>query len=147
MVYSQQICSYRAWQLTNSFWSGHLCEYVCVCVCVFVCVCVCVVKMKIYRTVQPIYILCTLLWSTHFLLFCVKTTMWTVNITSIVEHYVDVGLNVIRKIQSSWFSCYIVSLQGTSYPETLTYIISNTSCYKGLEHWRWVPYEGVLINT
>jgi hypothetical protein len=33
-----------------------------------------------------------------------------------------------------------VSLPGTSYPETLTYIISKTSHYKGLINWRWVPY-------
>jgi hypothetical protein len=33
-----------------------------------------------------------------------------------------------------------VSLPGTSYPETLTYIISKTSRYRRLINWRWVQH-------
>jgi hypothetical protein len=50
--------------------------------------------------------------------------------------YAFVGSNVLRKLESNWLSCDMVPLPGTSYPETLTYIISNTSHYKGLINWR-----------
>jgi hypothetical protein len=32
--------------------------------------------------------------------------------------------------------CHLVPLPGTSYPETLTYIINRNSPYKGLINWR-----------
>jgi hypothetical protein len=84
-------------------------------------------------------------WRRYFILLCVKTIPWYSYLIPNVKHYVNVGWNVVSKSESSWLPCYMVSLPGTSHPETLTYIISNTSHYKGLETWRWVPYEGVNI--
>jgi hypothetical protein len=54
--------------------------------------------------------------------------------------YAYIGSNLFRRFESSWISCQMVSLPGSSYPETLTYIISKTSHYKGLINWRLVPY-------
>ena len=54
--------------------------------------------------------------------------------------YAFLGSNVFRKIESSSLSCHMISLPGSSYPETLTYIISKTSHYKGLINWRLVPH-------
>ena len=54
--------------------------------------------------------------------------------------YAHIGTNMFTNLESSSLSCRIVSLPGTSYPEILSYIISNTSHYKGLINWRWVPY-------
>jgi hypothetical protein len=45
----------------------------------------------------------------------------------------------MRQIASS-LSCQVLPLPGTSYPETLTYIIFKTSHYKGLINWRLVIY-------
>jgi hypothetical protein len=50
--------------------------------------------------------------------------------------YAFVGSNMFRKLESSWLFCDMVLLPGTSYPETLTYIISKTNHYKGLINWR-----------
>jgi len=50
--------------------------------------------------------------------------------------YAFVGSNVFRKLKSSSLSCQMLSLPETSFPETLTYIISKTSHYKGLINWR-----------
>jgi len=44
--------------------------------------------------------------------------------------------DILKKLESSWLSCQMLSLPGTSYPETLTYIISKTNHYKGLINWR-----------
>ena len=54
--------------------------------------------------------------------------------------YAHIGTNMFTNLESISLSCQMVSLPGTSYPEILTYIISNTSHYKGLINWRWVPY-------
>ena len=51
-------------------------------------------------------------------------------------NYAFFGSKLFIKLESSWLSCHMVSLPGTSYPETLTYIISKTSHYKGLINWR-----------
>jgi len=56
------------------------------------------------------------------------------------RNYAFVGTDLYQRQISSSLSCQMVSLPGNSYPETLTYIISRTSHYKGLIHWRWVPY-------
>jgi len=53
--------------------------------------------------------------------------------------YAHIGADLFRTFASNSLSCQMVSLPGTSYPETLTYIISKTSHYKGLINWRWVP--------
>jgi hypothetical protein len=50
--------------------------------------------------------------------------------------YALMGSNLFRTLKTSSLSCQMVSLPGTSYPETLTYIISKTSHYKGLINWR-----------
>jgi hypothetical protein len=54
--------------------------------------------------------------------------------------YAFVGGNWFRTLKSSSLSCQVVLLPGTSYPETLTYIISKKSHYKELINWRLVPY-------
>jgi hypothetical protein len=56
------------------------------------------------------------------------------------RNYAYVGTDLYKRQMSSSLSCQMVSLPGTSYPETLTYIISKTSHYKGLINWRLVPY-------
>jgi hypothetical protein len=50
--------------------------------------------------------------------------------------YAFVGSNAFRTLKTISLSCQMVALPGTSYPETLTYIISKTSHYKGLINWR-----------
>jgi hypothetical protein len=53
------------------------------------------------------------------------------------EHkYAYINTDIYRKLISSTLSCQLVSLPGTSYPETLTYIISKTSRYRRLINWR-----------
>ena len=52
------------------------------------------------------------------------------------QKYAYFTSDILRKLESSWLSCQVVSLPGTSYPETLTYLISNTSHYKELINWR-----------
>ena len=49
-----------------------------------------------------------------------------------------IGSNLFRKVESSWISCQILSLPGTTHTETLTYLFSKTSRYKCLINWRWV---------
>jgi hypothetical protein len=50
--------------------------------------------------------------------------------------YAYVGSNMLRKLYTKWLPCDVVPLPGTSYPDTVTYIISKTSPYKGLINWR-----------
>jgi hypothetical protein len=62
------------------------------------------------------------------------------------EHkYAYIGDDFFKKLKSSTPSCQLMSLPGTSYPETETYIISKTSHYKRLISWRSVPHTN--INT
>jgi hypothetical protein len=51
-------------------------------------------------------------------------------------NYAFVGTEMYMRQISSPLSCQIVSLPGTSYPETVTYIMSKISHYKGLINWR-----------
>jgi hypothetical protein len=50
--------------------------------------------------------------------------------------YAFLGADFYQRQISSSLSCQMVSLPGTSYPETLTYIISKTNHYKGLINWK-----------
>jgi hypothetical protein len=52
--------------------------------------------------------------------------------------YAYIGTNFLRLQLSSGLTCKLVQLPGTSYPESLTYIISLNNPYKGLINWRWV---------
>jgi hypothetical protein len=53
------------------------------------------------------------------------------------EHkYAYIGSDFFKNQISSSIPCHLVSLPGTSYPETLTYIISKTSHYRSLINWR-----------
>jgi hypothetical protein len=52
------------------------------------------------------------------------------------RNYAFVGTDFYQRQISSLLSCQMVSLPGTSYPDTLTYIISKTSHYKRLINWR-----------
>ena len=54
--------------------------------------------------------------------------------------YAFVANEFFRNLKSVSLSCHMISLPGTSYLETLTYIISKTSHYKGLINWRLVPH-------
>jgi hypothetical protein len=52
------------------------------------------------------------------------------------RNYAFIGTDFYQRQISRSLSCQMVSLPGTSYPETLTYIISKKSHYKGLINWR-----------
>jgi hypothetical protein len=52
--------------------------------------------------------------------------------------YAYIGTNFLRLQLSSALTCQLVPLPETSYPETLTYIISQKNPYKRLINWRWV---------
>jgi hypothetical protein len=53
------------------------------------------------------------------------------------EHkYAFFSSEIFRKLESNSLSCRLDSLPGTSFPETLTYMISKSSPYKGLINWR-----------
>jgi hypothetical protein len=64
------------------------------------------------------------------------------------EHkYAYIGTDFYRKQISSTLPCQLVSLPGTSYPETLTYIIPKTSHYRRLINWRSVPHTNMITPS
>ena len=67
--------------------------------------------------------------------------------TACARHkYAYIGTNFLRLQLSSVLTCQLVPLPGTSYPETLTYIISLNNPYKGLINWRWVGQGKLRIR-
>ena len=52
--------------------------------------------------------------------------------------YSYIGTNFHRLQLSIVLTYELFPLPGTSYPESLTYIISQNNPYKGLINWRWV---------
>jgi hypothetical protein len=52
------------------------------------------------------------------------------------HNYAYIGSQLFVKKYSANFSCEMVKLSGTSFPESLTYIISKNNTYKGIINWK-----------
>jgi hypothetical protein len=53
------------------------------------------------------------------------------------QKYAYIGPDIVDKYFSRTVSCQLVQLPDTSYLDTLAFIISKNSPYKGLINWRW----------